>query len=283
MRAILNLDPEFHPYTNAIPLDFECFTFKGGEEHIKIKPFQSHLPVIITHRVNSSSDLIRVVMATDALRRIGHKEIHLYMPYLPYARQDRVMVKGEPLSTRVFAQIINSCNFESVTVLDPHSDVSTALIDRVQIDTNHDFVTSAFHDLHLKGIDHNQIAVISPDAGAYKKIYKTCEAAQFTGSLVLCNKVRNLKTGEIINMSFDGDVTDKVCVIIDDICDGGRTFIELGNQLKSRGAKSVILIITHGIFSYGTEPLEGTIDLIYSTDSFRSFSNPLVKFINIQK
>lgn len=283
MRAILNLDPEFNPFMDATPLDFECFTFKGGEEHIKIKEFLPHLPVTITHRINSSSDLIRVVMANDALRRIGHKEIHLYMPYLPYARQDRVMVKGEPLSIRVFAQIINSCNFESVTVLDPHSDVGPALIDRIQIDTNHEFVKLALHDLHLKGIDHDQIAVISPDAGAYKKIYKTCESAQFTGSLVLCNKVRNLKTGEIINMSFDGDVTDKVCLIIDDICDGGRTFIELGNQLKSRGAKSVILIVTHGIFSYGTEPLVGVIDSVYSTDSFRTFLSHFVKFIQIQK
>ena len=283
MRAILNLDPEFNPFMDATPLDFECFTFKGGEEHIKIKEFLPHLPVTITHRINSSSDLIRVVMANDALRRIGHKEIHLYMPYLPYARQDRVMVKGEPLSIRVFAQIINSCNFESVTVLDPHSDVGPALIDRIQIDTNHEFVKLALHDLHLKEIDHDQIAVISPDAGAYKKIYKTCESAQFTGSLVLCNKVRNLKTGEIINMSFDGDVTDKVCLIIDDICDGGRTFIELGNQLKSRGAKSVILIVTHGIFSYGTEPLVGVIDSVYSTDSFRTFLSHFVKFIQIQK
>lgn len=283
MRAILNLDPDFHPFMNAIPLDHECFTFKGGEEHIKIKEFHPHLPVIITHRVNSSTDLMRVVMATDALRRIGHREIHLYMPYLPYARQDRVMVKGEPLSVKVFAQIINSCNFDSVTVLDPHSDVGPALFDRIQIDTNHDFVQRAFHDLHLQGIDHNQIAVISPDAGAYKKIYKTCEAAQFTGSLILCNKVRNLKTGEIIKMTFDSDPTDKVCVIIDDICDGGRTFIELGKQLKDRGAKSVILIVTHGIFSYGTEPLEGTIDSVYSTDSFRTFTSEYVKFINIQK
>jgi ribose-phosphate pyrophosphokinase len=278
----LNLNPEFTPFQGEEVLH-QSSTFKGGEEHVKITKSNPHEEVTITHRVNSSSDLMKVVLANDALQRIGHERIHLYIPYLPYARQDRVMVEGEPLSIKVFANVINACQFTSVTVLDPHSDVGPALIDRVNIVTNHAFVESAFYDLHLKGIDHNQIAVISPDAGAYKKIYKTCESIKFTGELVLCNKVRNLKTGEIIKQTVDGNVTDKVCVIIDDICDGGRTFIELAKQLKDKGAKSVILIITHGIFSYGVEPLQPMVDHVYSTNSFREFQSDYVTFINIQK
>ena len=278
----LNLDPEFKPFNREEILHLSS-TFKGGEEHIKITKSNPEEEVTITHRVNSSSDLMKVVLANDALQRIGHKDIHLYIPYLPYARQDRVMVEGEPLSIKVFANIINACQFASVTVLDPHSDVGPALIDRVKIETNHTFVRKVFLDLSLSGIDHNQIAVISPDAGAYKKIYKTCESIEFTGELVLCNKVRNLKTGEIIKQTVDGNVTDKVCVIIDDICDGGRTFIELAKQLKDKGAKSVILIITHGIFSYGVEPLQPMVDHVYSTDSFREFQSDYVTFINIQK
>jgi ribose-phosphate pyrophosphokinase len=276
----LNLDPQFKPFSGR-EIEFEKFTFKGGEEHIKIFDFRPNEEITIVHRINSSSDLMLLILANDALQRIGHKQIHAYIPYLPYARQDRVMVKGEPLSIKVFANLINSCNFSSVTLLDPHSDVGPALIDRVKIVTNYEIVQQAFYDLHLKRIEHRDIAMISPDAGAYKKIYKTCERIGFTGELVLCNKVRDLKTGNIIKQTVDGNVIDKVCVIIDDICDGGRTFIELGKQLKEKGAKSVILIVTHGIFSFGTEPLQGVIDHVYSSKSFREFKSDYVTFLNL--
>ena len=117
----------------------------------------------------------------------------------------------------------------------------------------------------------SEVVVVSPDAGAYKKIFKTCENVGFKGGLVLCNKVRNLSTNEIIKITFDGDVEGKNCVIIDDICDGGRTSIELGKQLKEKGASRVFLFVTHGIFSYGEEPLMGIIDHVYTTRSFRDF------------
>jgi ribose-phosphate pyrophosphokinase len=276
----LNLDPEYIPFAGE-EIICETSTFKGGEDHIKIKEFHPHREVTITHRVNSSSDLMKVILANDALQRIGHERIHLYIPYLPYARQDRVMVKGEPLSIKVFAKLINACEFRSVTVLDPHSEVGTALLDRVKIQTNRELVDTAFVSLYAHGINKDEIAVISPDAGAYKKIYKTCESINYKGQIVLCNKVRDLGTGQIISLTVDGTVENKVCVIIDDICDGGRTFIELATQLRNRGAKSVILIVTHGIFSYGVEPLQPVIDHIYTTNSIQSFKSPFVTFFQI--
>jgi ribose-phosphate pyrophosphokinase len=276
----LNLDPEYKPFAGEEILH-ETSTFKGGEDHIKIKEFLPHREVTITHRVNSSSDLMKVILANDALQRIGHERIHLYIPYLPYARQDRVMVKGEPLSIKVFTKLINACEFRSVTVLDPHSEVGTALLDRVKIQTNRELVDTTFVSLYAHGINKDEIAVISPDAGAYKKIYKTCESINYKGQIVLCNKVRDLGTGEIISLTVDGTVENKVCVIIDDICDGGRTFIELATQLRNRGAKSVILIVTHGIFSYGVEPLQPVIDHVYTTNSIQSFKSPFVTFFQI--
>jgi ribose-phosphate pyrophosphokinase len=150
--------------------------------------------------------------------------------------------------------------------------VGPALLDRAEIIPNYTFVSIAFGRLSTDfGIDMSEVAVISPDAGAYKKIFKTCENVGFKGGLVLCNKVRNLSTNEIIKISFDGDVEGKNCVIIDDICDGGRTSIELGKQLKEKGASRVFLFVTHGIFSYGEEPLMGIIDHVYTTRSFRDF------------
>lgn len=266
----LNLDPEFNPFGEGI--SHRSFIWSGGEVQVKIDEFFPSEPITIVHRVNSSADLMKVVIANDALRRIGHDEIFLYMPYLPYARQDRVMNYGESLSIKVLAQIINGCNFKKVSILDPHSDVGPALIDRAEIIPNHSFVLSAFKRLSDDyDIGFMDLTVVSPDAGAYKKIFKTCEKTGFTGDIILCNKIRNLSTNEIIRISFDGNVEGKNCVIIDDICDGGRTFIELGHQLKESGASRVFLFVTHGIFSYGEEPLMGIIDRVYTTRSFRDF------------
>lgn len=78
------------------------------------------------------------------------------------------------------------------------------------------------------------------------------------------NKARNVQTGEITGTEVYGDVKDKVVLIIDDICDGGRTFIELGKVLKERGASKVILYVTHGIFSQGKQVFEGIIDEVYA-------------------
>ena len=289
----LYLDPTFKPFGTDDEIKCTFSTWKGGEEHCRIEePLQSfidHLdpdgeggffpvykPVKIVSRANNSSEVFRILLAQDALFRMGIEEIHLFTPYLPYARQDQVMVKGESLSSKVYARQINSCNFKTVSMIDPHSGVGPALLDRPKIlgQGYLDFVKIAFSQ-----ISDSNPCVVSPDAGAYKKIYKTCEGINFKGDIVLCNKVRNLATTEIINLTVVGDVKDRTCVIIDDICDGGRTFAELGKQLKEMGAKAVYLIVTHGLFSYGEEQLKPHVDHVWSTDSFRSFESEFVTFI----
>ncbi|MEI8631794.1 phosphoribosyltransferase family protein [Vibrio sp. PP-XX7] len=90
--------------------------------------------------------------------------------------------------------------------------------------------------------------------------------------MIQAQKLRNLKTGEIIKTEVLGDVKGKKVLIADDICDGGRTFVELAKVLKSEGATEISLFVTHGIFSKGFEVFAGLIDVIYTTDSFKSAS-----------
>ena len=88
----LHLDRQFKPFGNSIA--YEAFVFNGGEPHIKIKT-EVKGAVTVTHRINSFNDLGLLLVATDALRRMGVKEVHLFIPYFPGARQDRVMVTGK--------------------------------------------------------------------------------------------------------------------------------------------------------------------------------------------
>jgi ribose-phosphate pyrophosphokinase len=115
---ILNLDQNFKPLDGE-EIEFESFTFSGGEPHIKINPtFDKSKEVTITHRLNSFNDLGLLCLAVDALQRMDAKLQNLIIPYFPAARQDRVMIKGEPLSVKVYANIINTLNFKKVIVFD---------------------------------------------------------------------------------------------------------------------------------------------------------------------
>lgn len=260
MRTIINLDKKFKPFGEGI--EFQKFDFPSGcEPHIKL-PKITDSCVQLTCRIQSANDLLLLLLTTDALKRLGITNIECFIPYMPFARQDRVMVKGEPLSIKVLSDILNAQNFEKIEVYDVHSEVSCALLNNVHAITNHSFVSQV---LQYK----SDYLIVSPDAGAYKKIFKVCQYLEYTNKIVLCNKTRDVTTGNIIDVTCDtDDFAGKDLYIIDDICDGGGTFILLANELKRRNCGKVNLIVSHGIFSKGVEALEN-IDHIYTTDAFK--------------
>ena len=166
---ILNLDSNFKPVTGN-EIVFNSFTFSGGEPHIKIDTqFSTDEPVIITHRLNSFNNLGLLCIAVDALKRMGATTDTLIIPYFPAARQDRVMVDGEPLTVKVYADIINSLGFKKVVILDPHSEVTPALLNNSVIVPNHIFIKKVIEVLN------KPFFLVSPDGGALKKIYKLSE------------------------------------------------------------------------------------------------------------
>lgn len=256
---ILNLDRNFQPFGEGI--EFKDFIFPSKcEAHIKLPPISSD-EALITTRIKSSDDAMTLLLATDALRRNGVREIEVFIPYLPYARQDRQMTEGEPLSLKVFAEILNAQNYSKVTVYDVHSEVSLALINNSKSINNHKFVSEVLKD------DENYY-IVSPDAGAYKKIFKLCQHLQYHDEIIMCNKLRDVSNGTIKSMTIShDDLQMKNCYIVDDICDGGATFTGLSYELRRRNAGKIYLIVSHGIFSKGIESLIN-INHIYTTDAF---------------
>ena len=77
---------------------------------------------LITHRIQSFNDFGLLLLAVDALKRMGIHKINVFTPYFPAARQDRVMIKGEPLSVKVYANILNALNLDGITIYDSHSE-----------------------------------------------------------------------------------------------------------------------------------------------------------------
>ena len=273
---ILNLDKNFNPFGNDKQINFQSFTFSGGEPHIKIESnFDANQTVTITHRLNSFNDLGLLCVTVDALRRMEVKTINLFIPYFPAARQDRVMIPGEPLSVKVYADILNAMNLNKVTVFDAHSEVTPALVNNCEVIPNHKFIAEV-----LKIIGNN-IKLISPDGGALKKIYKVSEFLDGI-EVVECSKSRDVKTGKLSGFKvYDDNLQGQDCLIVDDICDGGGTFIGLAEELKKKNAGKLFLAVSHGIFNKGFEDLK-CFDGIFTTDSFRDFEGENVIQIKLE-
>lgn len=271
---ILNLDPDFKPIPGE-EIEFTAFTFPSGcEEHIKLNHIEQEEEVVITTRIKTSRDIMRLLLATDALKKRVTQKIVLVMPYLPYARQDRRMVSGEPLSIKVFADILNAQNYDIVMVFDAHSDVSAALINNIKLVNNHKLV---YRVMNVNG--HGLI--VCPDAGAYKKVFALCQAIEYKEEIVICHKVRDVATGQIIETKVpDVDYSGQDMYIVDDICDGGGTFVLLAEALRKKNVGKINLIVSHGIFSKGIDAL-ASIDRIYTTNSFPQINHSKLVTIDL--
>jgi ribose-phosphate pyrophosphokinase len=273
----LNLDKDFKPLEGQ-EIEFESFLFSGGEPHIKIKAgFDLSKPVAVTHRLNSFYDVGLLCLAADALKRMGAKLGELVIPYFPAARQDRVMVKGEPLSVKVYADIINALGFEQVTVLDAHSEVTPALLNNCEAVPNHKFIQQVI--AKIGSLDN--LILISPDGGALKKIYKV---AEFLGGaqVVECSKSRDVKTGALTGFKvYADDLGGKDCLIVDDICDAGGTFMGLATELKNKNAGRLYLAVTHGIFSKGFDSLGKVFEGVFTTNSIKKMSHDCLTQIDL--
>ena len=244
--------------------------FENSGNRVRIPRHQT-----IIARIQSSQDVMELLMVTDALRAWDPAPIRLMLPCCPYARQDRRCCEGESHSLKVFATLINGLGFESVTVFDPHSDVVGALIDRINI-VDQKTIIARFDALNMRlqpTSPADRPLFVSPDAGANKKTSEL--AALFAHDyFIRADKLRDLATGkikEIVVVNPREEVEGRNCLIVDDLCDAGGTFIGLAKALKDKGAKSVSLYITHGLFTKGLDPLwDGGIDHIWTTNSYRT-------------
>lgn len=241
----------------------KAFQFSGGECHISIDGIAIKDATEVVAYLYSSDDVMRLLMVVDAIRQENvETHIELVIPYFPYARQDRVCNKGEAFSAKVMAGLINALNCQSVTVLDPHSKVVTEHLNNCQVVTQVDLVRGTLAEF----IRTRELTLVSPDKGAAEKTQAVADA--FGLDVVACSKVRDPKNGQIAHSEVHGDVKGKDLIILDDICDGGRTFTELAKVLKDHEAGDLYLYVTHGIFSEGLGVLKAQFTHVFCVHTF---------------
>lgn len=226
-------------------VNFETLTYPDGSIRVLCEEFiPSHRYYSINAHIQSMDDLMIVAQLKDIIERKsnGSKQSQLVITSTPYTRYDRVMYKNkdDSFGALVFANFVNSLGFDNVAFYDCHSNVMLDLIKN-----SIDYSQSQLVNGTVIGVVEGFYTIVAPDKGAVKKN---------PNASIICDKVRNAESGkitgvEISRMELPFQTTD--LLVIDDICEGGRTFIEVAKLLDENveSANSKSLYVTHGLFS----------------------------------
>lgn len=235
------------------------------------------IPRALLVRPLTLTDFMAALFWADAICERSSAPISLVLPAIPGARQDRINPQGDCLFTaKSIAKEINARGFDRVVALDPHSDVAPALIDRCMVVHSHE-VAEIVSTLRNGGYG----AIISPDGGAEKRaggMARRLGLPMFRGW-----KVRNVSDGSLDGFgceSIPESIKGKL-LIVDDICDGGGTFLGLRTEIARRSGLQCDLFVSHGLFSRGTRALCQSFGEIICTDSMVQSTQAGVKIIDV--
>lgn len=260
--------------------------FPDGTLLIKEEPCEGRKSVTIDWRFENNEELVALIFLANHFRANGVHHMELRMPYIPNARQDRVKNPEDVFTLKYFAGVINSLDFDKVSVLDPHSSVSEALINNLEIlDVSklHNAVESAITRSGEYMNDHGvtELMMFYPDEGAMKR-YSGMIKREYAFGI----KTREWSTGKITGLDVAGAV-DKIAgstvLIVDDICSRGGTFYYSAKKLHELGAKHILLCVTHceNTILEGEVLTCGLIDKVFTTDSLFTANHDKIEVIKL--
>lgn len=236
---------------------FTPFQFPGGEWHLRI---DSESTVEETHATvigATADDLVLLGLWADAMHQRGHRAV-AHLPYLPAARADR----GTPFGAKVYASLLNAAELDEVVIFDPHSPVAPELVNNIRIVHSTEIVVQQVIPA-LSG--YGKLAgIIAPDHGAADRAGRVAEQSGLP--LFIADKHRDFDTGKITGMSVPELPADGLLLVVDDICDGGGTFIGLAQQ-SGIGRDRLALWVSHGIFSGNAVRLHDHYGHVWTSDS----------------
>lgn len=237
---------------------YKVITFPDGELHLELEEINRKDDVDIRCRITNGNNLFLLMQLSDILRRQCIIPQHIYIHYLMGMRCDRLFDLNRPFTLGIVSEVINSFNAEQVIVTEPHSirtldEIKNCIPDNTSLQAACIF-------------ENNGYKLVAPDAGAKERYY-----IPFS---VICSKKRNVNTGELLGFEVSEvkSVRNKHLVVIDDLCDGGGTFVGLASKLRELKPKSLSLFVTHMVNSEGIERVSKVYDHVYFTKSYCDWS-----------
>ncbi len=230
--------------TKLIPI--ESKTFASGEIYIRLNDSArgGDCFVLQSHSGDLNSTIMEQVLIIDALKRASAKRITAVLPFYPYSRQDKKALPREPISARVIGDMFVNAGADRLVSIDLHSQQIQGFIEQP---FDHLTAMPLFSE-HFQGKFKEPITVVSPDAGGVKRA--TVLAKRLDAYVAFVHKKRDPKIhNEAEALTVIGEVEGRHTVLIDDIIDTAGTISSAARILKDRGAISVNVVATHGIFS----------------------------------
>ncbi len=249
--------------------------FPDGTLLLRQKCPDKEIPAVITWNYENSEEMVALLFLVKHLRAHGIERISLSMPYIPNARQDRVKTEEDVFTLKYFAEFLNDLQLDKVTVLDPHSSVSEALIDRLVV-----VQPTAYLFAVQKRIGFDDLMAFYPDEGAMKR-YSGMLSLPFAFGI----KKRDWATGRILGLDIAGEterIPESRILIVDDICSRGGTFLHSAKKLHELHAKEIYLFVSHceNTILEGELLESGLIQQVFTTNSIFTKTHPMVEVID---
>lgn len=256
----------------TVTSQIEPFRFPAGEWHLRLPEVGKESPVGAILYGADADELIQLGLWADAMRQRGHHTT-AFIPYFPAARADR----GEPLGAKVYADIINGFQLDEVVIFDPHSQTIVELINNVRVIDSARLVRQAIAggrpSNEWTAADKGYVGVIAPDKGARDRAEKAARHLHLP--VYQAEKVRDFATGKLSGFTIEELPAEGRFLIVDDICDGGRTFSGVA-EAAGLGPDRVDLWVSHGVFSGRAAENLKVFGAVYTTDSHPGAHNEAV-------
>jgi len=220
--------------------------FNDGEIWVEIHENVRGEDVFIVQPTSkpANDNLMELLIITDALRRSSARRITAVLPYFGYARQDRRTSARTPISSKLVANMIARAGIDRVLTMDLHAGQIQGFFD-IPVDNLYAAPVFGLDIRHHLG-EREGLTVVSPDVGGVVRARDL--AKRIDAGLAIVDK-RRARVGEIEEMVLIGDVRERTCIIVDDICDTAGTLCKAADLLIEEGAAEVHAYISHGVLS----------------------------------
>ncbi|MDA0289554.1 MAG: ribose-phosphate diphosphokinase [Actinomycetota bacterium] len=231
--------------TELVPA--ETRTFANGEIYARYGDSVRGCDAFVmqSHSAPINEWLMEQLIMVDALKRASAKRITVVAPFYPYARQDKKGRGREPISARLIADLFKAAGADRIMSVDLHAAQIQGFFDGP---VDHLFAMPVLLEHFQKLLDHESLTVVSPDMGRVR--VADIWSDKLGAPLAIIHKRRDPKVPNQVSVhEIVGDVEGRVCLLVDDLIDTGRTIAKAAQALKDSGATRVVVAATHAVFS----------------------------------
>ena len=202
--------------------------------------------VIQSHTAPVNEWIMEHLIMVDALKRASAKRITVVLPFYGYARQDKKHRGREPISARLMADLFKTAGADRLIAVDLHTAQIQGFFDGP---VDHLMALPILSTYVKAKYGDERLAVVSPDAGRIKVAEQWSERLGGV-PLAFIHKTRDItRPNESVANRVVGDVTGRICVLVDDMIDTGGTIVKAAEAIMNDGAAGVVIAATHAILS----------------------------------